>query len=111
MPLEPKVYLLDILNAIKRIEKIISSQTYESYSQDETLVWAVERGLSIIGEAVTQLTKLEPDVNLTSARQIIGFRNVLIHNYARVSQAVLWKIVQENLPVLKAEVMKMLEAA
>lgn len=66
---------------------------------------------SIIGEAVTQLLKLEPDVILTSARQITGFRNVLIHNYARVSQAVIWEIIQENLPVLKAEVMEMLEAA
>jgi uncharacterized protein with HEPN domain len=71
-------------------------------------VWAVERGLSIIGEAVTQLVKIEPSARITSAKQIIGFRNVLIHNYARVSQAVVWKILQEDLPLLKIEIGKLL---
>jgi uncharacterized protein with HEPN domain len=109
MPLEAKVYLLDISTAVQRIENMTTGQTFESYSQNETLVWAVERGLSIIGEAVTQFVKLEPNAKLSSARQIIGFRNILVHNYARVSQAVVWKIVQENLPVLKKEVTEMLE--
>ncbi|MGL4611926.1 MAG: HepT-like ribonuclease domain-containing protein [Trueperaceae bacterium] len=100
MPLEAKVYLYDIQQAIERVEKIVQDKKFESYVSDETLVWAVERGLSIIGEAVTQLIKVNPSAEIASAKQIIGFRNVLIHNYARVSQAVVWKIIQEDLPIL-----------
>lgn len=33
----------------------------------------------------------------------------LIHNYARVSAAVVWKIVQEDLPLLKTETQGLLE--
>ena len=73
------------------------------------MVWAVERGLSIIGEAVVQITKFHPAIQLTSSKQIIGFRNILIHNYARVSQAVVWKVLKEDLPILKEEVETLLQ--
>jgi uncharacterized protein with HEPN domain len=102
MPLEARVYIYDIQQAIKRIEKITEDKTFEANASDETLVWAVERGLSIIGEAVTQLMRVSPEAMITSAKQIIGFRNILIHNYARVSQAVVWKIVQEDASVVKS---------
>ena len=36
-------------------------------------------------------------------QSMAGFRNVLIHRYARVSQAVVWTIVVEDLPVLVRE--------
>lgn len=53
--------------------------------------------------------KLEPDAAISNARQIVGFRNVLVHNYARVSQAVVWTTVKEHLPMLKSETGKLLE--
>jgi uncharacterized protein with HEPN domain len=109
MPLEANVYLYDIYEAINRIATITDRKTFETYANDETIVWAVERGLSIIGEAVSQLTKSHPDIMLTSAKEIVGFRNILIHNYARVSQAVVWKILQENLPILKVKVENLLK--
>ena len=69
---------------------------------------AVERQLSIIGEAIVQLLKLEPNVPIMAARQITGFRNILIHNYARVSPAVVWTIVQDDLNTLYNEVTALL---
>lgn len=103
MPLDAQTYLFDIVQAVEAIEEFTQNQTFETYSQSRLLVSAVERQLSIVGEAMTQLLKHEPNAPISSAKQIIGFRNILIHNYARVSQAVIWKIVQEDLPVLKAE--------
>jgi uncharacterized protein with HEPN domain len=47
MALEARIYLYDIQQSIKRLEKIINGKTFETYASDETLVWAVERGLSI----------------------------------------------------------------
>jgi uncharacterized protein with HEPN domain len=56
------------------------------------------------------MLKLEPNAPITSARQITGFRNILIHNYARVSPAVVWTIVQDDLETLYNEVTALLES-
>lgn len=103
MPLDSQSYLFDILQAIEAIEEFTQGQTFEAYSSSRLLVSAVERQLSIVGEAITQLLKLEPNAPITAAKKIIGFRNILIHNYGRVSQAVIWTIIQDDLPILKAE--------
>lgn len=103
MPLDSKTYLQDILIAIQDITEFTRGIEFDEYQKSRLLVSAVERQLSIVGEAVTQLLKVETDLKLTDARAIIGFRNILIHNYARVSQAVVWVIVQEKLPLLEQE--------
>lgn len=41
--------------------------------------------------------------------QIVAFRNVVVHEYFRVSLNLVWAIVQNNLPPLKATVEKMLQ--
>lgn len=109
MPLDARTYLFDIITAIEAAERFTERETFESYAANEMLVSAVERQCSIIGEAVTQLLKLEPDAAISNARQIIGFRNILIHNYARVSQAVVWTTVKEHLPRLQAEARDLLD--
>ncbi len=113
MPLDARTYLFDIITATGAVERFTQGETFESYVGNEVLVSAVERQCSIIGEAMTQLLKLDPDAPISSARQIVGFRNILVHNYARVSQAVVWTTVKEHLPVLEreaGELLKRLEA-
>jgi len=57
------------------------------------------------------LNKLAPDVarQITDYRRIIDFRNLLIHGYAKVSDAVVWGIVESDLASLCAEVDTLLE--
>jgi uncharacterized protein with HEPN domain len=110
MPLDAKTYLFDIVNAIAAIEQFVGVRDFDAYSSDALLVSAVERQLMIVGEAVTQLRKVDPAATISSAAQIIGFRNILVHNYARVSQALIWTILQDHLPTLKRECQTMLEA-
>lgn len=109
MPPDARTYLYDIVSACERVARFVAGRTFEAYTADEVLVSAVERQCSVIGEAVTQLLKLEPDATISNTRQIIGFRNILIHNYARVSQAVVWTTVKEHLPLLEQESREMLE--
>ena len=53
------------------------------YSADALLRSAVERQLTIVGEALNRLKKIEPAAasSITDARQIIAFRNILVHGY------------------------------
>jgi uncharacterized protein with HEPN domain len=69
---------------------------------------AVERAFDIIGEALTQLSRLDnsPANKITDLRSIIGFLNILIHVYAQIDDQIVWGIVESKLPVLISEVAK-----
>ncbi len=65
---------------------------------------AIERNVGIIGEAVNKIVKDNPEIDISNARAIIATRNRVIHDYAAVTDDVMWKIVINDLPKLKEEV-------
>ncbi|WP_369427646.1 HepT-like ribonuclease domain-containing protein [Pontibacter harenae] len=83
--------------------------TCESYVQDIKTQSAVERQLSIIGEAVNRFDKLSQHTILDNARQIVGFRNRLIHAYDSMDNTIVWAILKRYLLPLKTTVIKALE--
>lgn len=62
----------------------------------------MERAFSIIGEALSQLARLDATlaVQIHDHRNIISFRNILVHAYAEVDDRLVWDIVQSKLQVL-----------
>jgi Protein of unknown function DUF86 len=64
---------------------------------------AIERQFEIIGEALKQLSKVAPDIasKISDCRQIIAFRNIIIHGYAVLDKAIVWKVVHRHLPALE----------
>ncbi len=106
MPRDVRVYLHDVLTSCKAVTGFVEGKTLEDYAADLLLRSAVERQLSIVGEAVNQAVKLQPTLRkrITSARQTIDFRNLLIHAYTTVSAPVVWTVLEVHLPVLIAEV-------
>ena len=70
----------------------------------------VERQFGIIGEALNQMTRLEPALTapITDYRRIVSFRNRLIHGYADISDNIVWGILESNLPRLRQEVAALL---
>jgi uncharacterized protein with HEPN domain len=69
--------------------------------KDRRTQLAIERVLEIIGEAAGRISdslrKAHPEIPW---RQIIGQRNVLIHEYGEIKQDRLWKVAKENIPQL-----------
>ena len=108
--LEAKKYLYDIARAAEYIAQFTADRTYEEYHADPMLRSAVERQFEIIGEALNQLLRREPDLKgkISDASLIIAFRNRLIHGYATVSDVVVWGVVEGYLPVLSGEVRNLL---
>lgn len=98
--------LEDILNAIREIESFfeIRPKRYDVYLEDVCLRRAIERNITIIGEAMNRLLKLAPEIEITSARRIVDTRNYVIHGYDSVTDDIMWGIVVRHLPLLKAEV-------
>lgn len=100
-----KKYLSDIYQAIQLIESFTTEiEDYNSYLTDLKTQSAVERQLVIIGEAVNKFDRLNINEPLENTRQIIGFRNRLIHAYDAIDQSIVWVIIKNHLAPLKTEV-------
>ena len=104
---EAKKYLSDIIRAIELIEIFMDGvDDFDEYVDDLKTKSAVERQLGIIGEAVNNFRKKELEFQLTNTRDIIGFRNRIIHNYDEVDETLVWAIIHNHLPFLKEEAKK-----
>ncbi len=98
-------YILDIESVLLELNEIISRHKgdYSSFSADFVSVRAVERDLIIIGEAIGKILSLDNTIKISSAKDIIGLRNLLVHAYDSIDTSVLWKILIKDLPILQEE--------
>lgn len=110
MQREVKKYLFDVLACIENIEQFIGeSNNFETFKENLMLQHAVERNLEIIGEAVNNLLKYHPAVEITNARRIVDTRNKIIHSYDSVHPELIWNIIVNHLSVLKQEAKLLLD--
>jgi uncharacterized protein with HEPN domain len=110
MKRQAKTCLFDVQAAGQRLQRFASGKTLDQYLGDELLRAGVERQFEIIGEALTRLTKLFPDVaaRITDCRRIVNFRNLLIHGYDQIHDDLVWVIIERDLTVLLDEVQALL---
>jgi uncharacterized protein with HEPN domain len=106
MQLEAKKYLYDVQRAAGLIADFTKNKSFADYQRDAMLRSAVERQFEVIGEALSQLSRLDDELaaRVTEHRRIIAFRNILIHGYADVDDHVVWDVVETKLPRLRQEV-------
>jgi uncharacterized protein with HEPN domain len=69
----------------------------------------IEREIEIIGEATNRILKIDENIRIENARQIVDARNWVIHGYDKVDDVVIWGIVTIHLPKLKIEIEKLLD--
>ncbi len=102
-------YLSDILRSIDLIDSFLTGvDSFEKYQLDFKTQSAIERQLGIIGEAVNKFKQECPDEKLENTKQIVGFRNRIIHAYDNIDNSIVWVIVQRYLNPLKEEVKNIL---
>jgi uncharacterized protein with HEPN domain len=93
--------VLDILDAIERIEKYGSSGRQEFERNELVQVWILHH-LQILGEAVNALRPAlqqeHPEVPWAS---IVGMRNILVHHYFEIDTEIVWSVVENDLPKLR----------
>ena len=111
MDSEIKTWLYDILQSIIEIESYFGDKPkkFEDYSKDIKTKRAVERDIEIIGEAINRILKKDVNFKLENAQKIIGTRNRIAHGYDKISDDLIWSIVINHLPKLKAEISSMTE--
>jgi len=106
---EIKNLLEDIYDAANKIVNYTKDMTFDDFMEDEKTIDAVVRNFEIIGEAANKVSndfKAEhPEIEW---HRIIGFRNRIIHEYFGIDYENLWKIKQQNIPVLSQSIEKLL---
>lgn len=104
-------YLYDANEAINNIEGFMAerSKNYLNFCNDLLYQHAVERNLSVIGEAINKILKLQPDIAITSARKIVDLRNFIVHSYDSIQPVMIWGIMIRHLPLLKQEISSLLK--
>ena len=93
----------DILRSTTKIGTFVEGCSFEEFAGDDMRYLAIERLLAIACEAALKLPEnvkeLAPDINW---REMNNFANVLRHAYHSTETDRVWKIVQNDIPTLKA---------
>jgi uncharacterized protein with HEPN domain len=102
--------LLDILEAIERIERY-TGRSEADFKGDELLQTWVVYHLQIIGEAARKLSddlcEAHPEIPWA---QIVAMRNILVHDYFAVDVDEVWAVVNRDLSGLKKKISAVLNS-
>lgn len=102
-----------LLSMTETVEKIIrfSSpyKTAEEFYENVRDFDAVIMNFIVIGEAVNKLTDdLKQENTAIDWNKIYGLRNILAHHYFGINADLIWQIIQNDIPILSAELSKLI---
>ena len=110
MPRDYRLYVDDILEAVRRIQNYTRDMDYRRFSSDLKTQDAVIRNLEIIGEAARHLPpekiRKAPGIEWT---KISGLRNILTHEYFGINLPIIWDVVEHKLDPLAQACRDLLE--
>lgn len=101
---ESPALIWDARRAAGRVAEFVSGRSWDDYRQDVMLRSAVERQFQIIGEALNRLSKVDPSTadRIPGLARIVAFRNVLVHGYAQIDDALVWEVASTRVADLSA---------
>ncbi len=109
MEKDNKIFLLDMLDCIGKIDSYVNGYDYDQFVADSKTVDAVIRQVEVLGEAANNVpTDLRTEYSQIPWRKIIDKRNMLIHGYSSIQLSVIWDITQNDLDALELQIQRML---
>ena len=91
----------DILTCAHNIQSFTAGMDFVSFLDDPKTIRAVAFELTTIGEAARAIPQeIQDKYSEIPGGKIQGLRNVLIHEYFRLDEEILWKTVQDDIPEL-----------
>ncbi len=94
-------------DAVDRVQRYTAGKSQDDFVLDEQLQDAVVRNIEIIGEAARSISLNAPDFARENSQipwsALYAMRNRLSHGYWTIDLAVVWRVVQRDLPVLREQ--------
>ncbi len=105
MKRDSRAYLLDIRDNCDLILGFVKGSDLKGYKANDLIKSAVERRFIILGEALSRLKTLDLNLlgNIPDASRIVAFRNILVHGYESISDELVWEIIVDHVPLLRAK--------
>lgn len=96
---DDRLLLMDISEAGEKILRFTTGYNFETYLGDEKTIDAVIRNFQVIGEASRHLSQhiihQQPQIEW---HKMIGFRNLLVHEYFGINHQLVWETIQNYVP-------------
>ncbi|PWA09743.1 DUF86 domain-containing protein [Pueribacillus theae] len=110
MQREPRVFLEDMLNAAKKIQKYSRGLSYDDSISNDLVSDAVIKNILVIGEAAKNIPE---EIRIACPqiewRKMAGMRDMVIHAYFSINYRIVWDVVQNKIPVLEQHVKQLLK--
>jgi uncharacterized protein with HEPN domain len=108
-PRREDLYLVDIVEACRDIATFLANLSLDEWMADPLRRDAVLYNLMVIGEAANRTSaELRGRHDNVPWREIVGFRNVTVHEYFAVEWHVVWRVARRQVPELEADVVAIL---
>jgi len=105
-----KLFIKDIVEAIKDIEVFIGEMDYEGFLRDKKTQKAVVWQIHVIGEATKNLPEsVRQKYKEVPWKYMARIRDKIAHFYFGIDYEIVWKVVKERLPEIKLAVKKILK--
>jgi uncharacterized protein with HEPN domain len=105
MPPEARKLLTDMRDAADELASFVTGKQFDDFRRDKLLRSGVYWQFVVIGEALTQLRKLDQDLvsRISEYARIVAFRNQIIHGYGKIDDEITWRVLEQKLPLLRQD--------
>ncbi len=104
------LFLVDILQAIEKIEIYTKDLSYDEFCSNSMVVDAGIRNFEVIGEAIKNIPKeIQEKYTSVEWKEAAGFRDVLIHDYFGIDLEAVWDTIKINIPSFKKHMTEVLK--
>ena len=103
--------LLHILEAVDEIQAYTLHTSIQDFLSNSMMRFACVKQIEIIGEAANYITE-ETKAKFSGLEwsSIIGMRHILVHEYFGVDFELIWQVIINDLPSLRAKIQAVLVA-
>lgn len=109
-PLRTFDYLRHMLEALERIQQYTEDMIELTFLENKQVQDAVIRNIEILGEAAKNIESRDPDFTEKYTdipwSDIYLMRNRVSHGYFCVDLEIIWKTIENDLPVLEQQLKK-----
>ncbi len=107
MKKDPFVFIEHIFQSINDIENFSKNLEKNEFMKNKLKQNAIIRSLEVIGEAIKNIPdSFRENYPAIPWKDMAGMRDKLVHHYFGVDLGLVWKVLEEDIPFLKEEILK-----